>query len=194
LPSSRIAMRSLDAGSIRRAVSFLRQKQILHKLGVVVSITVIGIACYVLYHMLAARFNEVIEAISRHRAAPRYGWRAVRAAGYFTLTFYDLFAVRAIGTRTHSLPHQRARSLLLLFIGHNAAQRLHRRRGAYGSIRPGAERDRKSGKKILFPGRADMLARQCRRCWEWHAWHPKPPPRRVSCRPGSNRVARSRYM
>src|SRR6188472_1123026 len=50
--------------AIRRAISFLRQKQVLHKLGVVISITVIGIACYVLYHMLRGiDSNEVIEAI-----------------------------------------------------------------------------------------------------------------------------------
>ncbi len=50
--------------AIRRAISFLRQKQILHKLGVVISVTVIGIACYVLYHMLRGiDTNEVIEAI-----------------------------------------------------------------------------------------------------------------------------------
>jgi uncharacterized membrane protein YbhN (UPF0104 family) len=50
--------------AIRRAISFLRHKQILHKLGVVVSVTVIGIACYVLYHMLKGiDTDEVIEAI-----------------------------------------------------------------------------------------------------------------------------------
>src|SRR5882762_3103309 len=50
--------------AIRRAISFLRQKQILHKVGVVISVTVIGIACYVLYHMLRGiDVNEVIEAI-----------------------------------------------------------------------------------------------------------------------------------
>ncbi len=50
--------------AIRRAVSFLRQKQVLHRLGVVVSVTVIGIACYVLYHMLRGiDVDEVIEAI-----------------------------------------------------------------------------------------------------------------------------------
>src|SRR3954465_10967026 len=84
--------------AIRRAISFLRQKQILHKLGVVVSITVIGIACYVLYHMLRGiDSNEVIEAIKG--TEPRQIWLAALfvAAGYFTLTFYDLFAVRAIG-------------------------------------------------------------------------------------------------
>src|SRR3979411_280314 len=84
--------------AIRRAVSFLRQNQILHKLGVAISVTVIGIACYVLYHMLRGiDTNEVIEAIKT--TEPRQIALAALfvAAGYFTLTFYDLFAVRAIG-------------------------------------------------------------------------------------------------
>src|SRR5229473_641948 len=84
--------------AIRRAVSFLRQKQVLHKFGVAVSVTVIGIACYVLYHMLRGiDVNEVLEAIKS--TEPRQIALAALfvAAGYFTLTFYDLFAVRAIG-------------------------------------------------------------------------------------------------
>src|SRR3569833_3551746 len=84
--------------AIRRAMTLLRQKQILHKLGVVISVTVIGIACYVLYHMLRGiDTNEVIEAIKS--TEPRQIWLAALfvAAGYFTLTFYDWFAVRAIG-------------------------------------------------------------------------------------------------
>ena len=82
----------------RRAISFLRHKQILHKLGVAVSVTVIGIACYVLYHMLRGiDVDEVVEAIKQ--TEPRQIALAALfvAAGYFTLTFYDLFAVRAIG-------------------------------------------------------------------------------------------------
>jgi uncharacterized membrane protein YbhN (UPF0104 family) len=84
--------------AIRRAVSFLRQKQILHKLGVAISVTVIAIACYVLYHMLRGiDVDEVVEAIKQ----TEYSSIALAAlfvtAGYFTLTFYDLFAVRAIG-------------------------------------------------------------------------------------------------
>src|SRR5436853_7668661 len=84
--------------AIRRAISFLRQKQVLHKLGVLISITVIGIACYVLYHMLRGiDTNEVIDAIKS--TEPRQVALAALfvAAGYFTLTFYDWFAVRAIG-------------------------------------------------------------------------------------------------
>src|SRR6266404_1705631 len=52
--------------AIRRAISFLRQKQILHKLGVAVSVSVIAIACYVLYHMLRGiDVDQVVEAIKQ---------------------------------------------------------------------------------------------------------------------------------
>src|SRR6202045_1095819 len=84
--------------AIRRAISFLRHRQILHRLGVAVSITVIGIACYVLYHMLRGiDVDEVVEALKS--TEPRQIALAALfvTAGYFTLTFYDLFAVRAIG-------------------------------------------------------------------------------------------------
>src|ERR1700740_3287611 len=84
--------------AIRRAVSFLRQNQILHKLGIAVSVTVIGIACYVLYHMLRGiDTDEVIEAIRQTEPSSIALAGLFVAAGYFTLTFYDLFAVRAIG-------------------------------------------------------------------------------------------------
>src|ERR1700761_4470951 len=84
--------------AIRRAISFLRQKQVLHKVGVVVSVTVIGIACYVLYHMLRGiDTDEVIEAIKGTEPRAIALAALFVAAGYFTLTFYDLFAVRAIG-------------------------------------------------------------------------------------------------
>src|SRR5215472_8456802 len=84
--------------AIRRAMSFLRQKQILHKVGVAISVTVIGIACYVLFHMLRGiNVDEVIQAI-RDTEPHQIALAALFvAAGYFTLTFYDLFAVRAIG-------------------------------------------------------------------------------------------------
>jgi glycosyltransferase 2 family protein len=84
--------------AIRRAISFLRQKQFLHKLGVAVSVTVIGIACYVLYHMLRGiNVDEVVVAIEQTELRSIALAALFVAAGYFTLTFYDLFAVRAIG-------------------------------------------------------------------------------------------------
>src|ERR1700680_2035134 len=84
--------------AIRGAISFLRQKQILHKLGVLVSVTVIAIACYVLFHMLRhINVDEVLEAIKATDPHSIALAGVFVAAGYFTLTFYDWFAVRAIG-------------------------------------------------------------------------------------------------
>src|SRR6202048_4931338 len=90
--------------AIRRAILFLRQKQVLHKVGVVISVTVIGIACYVLYHMLRGiNVDEVFQAI-RDTEPHQIALAALFvAAGYFTLTFYDLFATRAIG---HNVPYK----------------------------------------------------------------------------------------
>ncbi|WP_369720536.1 UPF0104 family protein [Bradyrhizobium sp. LLZ17] len=106
--------------AIRRAMSFLRQKQILHKLGVAISVAVIGIACYVLYHMLRGiDTNEVIEAIKS--TEPRQIAMAALfvAAGYFTLTFYDMFATRAIG-HTHVRYRINALAAFTSYsIGHN---------------------------------------------------------------------------
>jgi uncharacterized membrane protein YbhN (UPF0104 family) len=84
--------------AIRGAATFLREKQVLHKLGVLVSIAVIAVACYVLYHMLRGIDTyEVLEAIKSTEPHQIALAALFVAAGYFTLTFYDLFAVRAIG-------------------------------------------------------------------------------------------------
>ncbi len=106
--------------AIRRAISLLRQKQVLHKLGVAISVTVIGIACYVLYHMLRGIDTyEVVEAIKSTEIRQIVLAALFVAAGYFTLTFYDLFAVRAIG---HSDIPYRVNALAAFTsysIGHN---------------------------------------------------------------------------
>ncbi len=84
--------------AIRRAIAFLRHKQILHKLGVVVSLAVIATACYVLFHILRhIDVDQVLDAIKDTEPRQIALSALFVAAGYFTLTFYDLFAVRAIG-------------------------------------------------------------------------------------------------
>ncbi len=106
--------------AIRRAISFLRQKQILHKFGVAVSVTVIGIACYVLYHMLRGMdVNEVIEAIKQTKARSIGLAGLFVAAGYFTLTFYDLFAVRTIGRTNVPYRINALAAFTSYSIGHN---------------------------------------------------------------------------
>jgi uncharacterized membrane protein YbhN (UPF0104 family) len=106
--------------AIRGAISFLRQKQILHRLGVAISVTVIGIACYVLFHMLRhIDVEEVIEAIKDTEPHQVVLAAIFVTAGYFTLTFYDLFAIRAIG---HSEIPYRVNALAAFTsysIGHN---------------------------------------------------------------------------
>src|SRR3569833_538390 len=106
--------------AIRGAATFLRQKQVLHKLGVAVSVSVIAVACYVLYHMLRGIDTvEVIEAIKSTEPHQIALAALFVAAGYFTLTFYDLFAVRAIG---HSHVPYRINALAAFTsysIGHN---------------------------------------------------------------------------
>jgi uncharacterized membrane protein YbhN (UPF0104 family) len=76
----------------------LRERQILQKLGIVISITIIATACYILYNTLQdLDVDNLMEALRETE------WHAIAlaaicvAAGYFTLTFYDLFALRTIG-------------------------------------------------------------------------------------------------
>ena len=85
-------------GSIRRTIAVLRERQILQKLGIVISITIIATACYILYHSLRdLDFDDLMEALrDTDRRAIALAALCV-AAGYFTLTFYDLFALRTIG-------------------------------------------------------------------------------------------------
>ncbi len=75
----------------RRAVGW-------NRLGVLLSITIIAVAGVVLFHML--RDIDVAEVVAALRATSRRQIIAATlfvAAGYFTLTFYDLFALRTIG-------------------------------------------------------------------------------------------------
>jgi hypothetical protein len=83
---------------VRRALAFLRERQILHKLGVALSATVIGFALYILYQMLRdIDLDDVLSALSGTETRTIVLAGLCVAAGYFTLTFYDFFALRAIG-------------------------------------------------------------------------------------------------
>jgi len=69
-----------------------------HRLGVLLSLVIIAVAAYALYHMLhGIDVAEVVAALvaieTRHIALAA----VFVACGYFTLTFYDFFALRTIG-------------------------------------------------------------------------------------------------
>ena len=84
--------------TLRGAIAYMREKQILHKLGVAISIAIIATACYILYHMLKGLdVDDLYEALRETEARTVVLAGLCVAAGYFTLTFYDLFALRAIG-------------------------------------------------------------------------------------------------
>ena len=84
--------------TLRGAIAYMREKQILHKLGVAISIAIIATACYILYHMLKGLdVDDLYEALRETETRTVVLAGLCVAAGYFTLTFYDLFALRAIG-------------------------------------------------------------------------------------------------
>ena len=87
-------------GMLRAAAQVCDRRVGLHRIGVVLSVAIIAIAVVVLYRILRdIDVHEVIEALVTTE------WRDIAlaalfvAGGYFTLTFYDLFALRTIGRR-----------------------------------------------------------------------------------------------
>jgi uncharacterized membrane protein YbhN (UPF0104 family) len=83
---------------LRGAARFLQDKVGWNRLGVLLSLTIIAIAMVVLLHML--RGINVHDVVAAMRATGRHqiaGAALFVAGGYFTLTFYDWFALRTIG-------------------------------------------------------------------------------------------------
>jgi len=69
-----------------------------HRIGVVLSLAIIAVAAVVLFHML--RNLDVDGVIAALKATPHVDIAVAAvcvAGGYFTLTFYDWFALRTIG-------------------------------------------------------------------------------------------------
>ncbi len=83
---------------LRGSAHFFDRKVGLHRIGVALSLTIIAVAAVVLYHSL--RGLDVDELFRALRATDRRTLVVAGlfvAAGYLTLTFYDLFALRTVG-------------------------------------------------------------------------------------------------
>src|SRR5450755_3515870 len=99
---------------------FFDQKIGLHRLGIILSLIIISIAAVVLYRKL---HNINVSKVLTAMATVEYKDVAISAlfvaAGYFTLTFYDLFALRTIGRR--KIPYRIAAlaGFTSYSIGHN---------------------------------------------------------------------------
>lgn len=86
----------LDA--VRAVARFLDQKIGWNRIGLALSLIIIAAAVTVLYRILRGiDVHEVIEAIKAIEPRDILLAGLFVAAGYFTLTFYDLFALRTIG-------------------------------------------------------------------------------------------------
>jgi glycosyltransferase 2 family protein len=90
------------------------------RVGFIISVTVIAVAAVVLYDMLREiDFEDVIdavEAVEKHDVAKA---AVLVAAGYFTLTLYDLFALRTIGRADVSYRIAALAGFTSYAIGHN---------------------------------------------------------------------------
>jgi len=85
-------------GMLRAAARFFQKYIGWNRVGVLISLGIIGVAAYVLFHMLRdINADEVLTALKSIH--PRHIALAALfvAGGYFTLTFYDWFALRTIG-------------------------------------------------------------------------------------------------
>jgi uncharacterized membrane protein YbhN (UPF0104 family) len=79
---------------------FFEQKIGLHRLGILLSVIIIAIAGVVLYRKLHnINVTKVLNALTTVEYRDVAISALFVAAGYFTLTFYDLFALRTIGRK-----------------------------------------------------------------------------------------------
>jgi len=105
---------------LRAVARFIQNKIGWNRIGVLLSITIITIAVVVLVRMLRdIDSNEVFKAV-RATSWVRVAASALFVAGgYFTLTFYDLFALRTIGRK--KIPYRVAAlaGFTSYSIGHN---------------------------------------------------------------------------
>jgi uncharacterized membrane protein YbhN (UPF0104 family) len=105
---------------LRAAARFIDQKIGWNRIGLVLSLVIIVAAATVLYRMLRGiQFAEVMVALKATEISDVLLAGLFVALGYFTLTFYDLFALRAIGA--NHVPYRVAATagFTSYSIGHN---------------------------------------------------------------------------
>src|SRR5882757_5283922 len=99
---------------------FFDQKIGLHRLGVILSLIIITIAVVVLYRKLHnINISKVLTAVATVEYKDVALSALFVALGYFTLTFYDLFALRTLGR--NNIPYRVAAlaAFTSYSIGHN---------------------------------------------------------------------------
>jgi len=105
---------------LRDTARFIQDRIGWNRIGVLLSLTIITIAAVVLFRMLRnIDINEVFKAVTATSWVRIAAAAAFVAGGYFTLTFYDLFALRTIGQK--EIPYRIAAlaGFTSYSIGHN---------------------------------------------------------------------------
>lgn len=106
--------------SLRAVARFFQNTIGWNRIGVLLSIAIISVAFVVLFHMLRdTNVDEVIAALKATQAIHIAAAGFFVACGYFTLTFYDWFALRTIGRK--EIPYRVAAltGFTSYSIGHN---------------------------------------------------------------------------
>jgi hypothetical protein len=106
--------------ALRTGARFCDQKLGWNRIGFLLSITIIAIAAVALVHILRGIHVSEVVAAMRRAHGNTIAWAAVFVAGgYFTLTFYDWFALRTIGWG--AIPYRVAMlaSFTSYAVGHN---------------------------------------------------------------------------
>jgi uncharacterized membrane protein YbhN (UPF0104 family) len=106
--------------SLRAVARFFQNKIGWNRIGVLLSLAIIAVAAVVLVHML--RDIDVDDVMQAIKATPPRNIAAAAAcvvAGYFTLTFYDLFALRTIGRSDISYRIAALTGFTSYSVGHN---------------------------------------------------------------------------
>jgi uncharacterized membrane protein YbhN (UPF0104 family) len=99
---------------------FFEQKIGLHRLGVFLSILIIAVAAVVLYRKLHnISISKVVTAVVTVEVRDVAIAAMFVALGYFTLTFYDLFALRTIGRKDEPYRIAALGGFTSYSIGHN---------------------------------------------------------------------------
>src|SRR5919112_432274 len=105
---------------LRAVARFFERTVGWHRIGIALSITIIAVAAVVLYRKLHdINVAKVLTAMGTVEYRDVAKAALFVAAGYFTLTFYDLFALRTIGR--HDVPYRVAAlaGFTSYSIGHN---------------------------------------------------------------------------
>jgi uncharacterized membrane protein YbhN (UPF0104 family) len=105
---------------LRAVIRFCQDTIGWNRIGFLLSVTIIAVAAYVLYHMLRdIDVDEVLQALRATNLRDLAFAAMFVAAGYTTLTLYDWFALRAIGR--NDIPYRTAAlaGFTSYSVGHN---------------------------------------------------------------------------